>query len=166
MKRLVITALAIVTVISAMAVIATNQQEGSNNFAAIKPAAKSPTKVLGASSSASWGAIESASAEAVGTDEATQTTHYRIELSLHNSGSEVLQFAPGLQAFIIDSNGQKTAATAKYLKTGEVVGGPIASGSSWQGVLDFDLDVSVTPVRVQIEKDAASAEISEEIHGL
>jgi len=106
-----------------------------------------------------WGSLKDISTNTLELDPATQLRHYQVTMALTNISDSVVQFSPGLQVFIVTESGERTAATAKFLDPETVIGGPIATGETWQGMLDFELSDTAMPSNIVIEKDASSRTI-------
>jgi|GEM_PF-4242883 len=106
-----------------------------------------------------WGTLQVASLNKLDLDTTSQLRHYEAKIVLKNTSDKPIEFSPGLQAFLVDSTGARTAATAKFLLPDTVIGGEIAAGATWDGILDFEVSEQAAPTVLSIQLDAASANV-------
>lgn len=116
----------------------------------------SASAVLGDADVKSWGKVEVTKVEKLELDPTTQTTHFKLYVTITNSTIQTIEFSPGLQAYLYDEVGTAYSMTARYTAPGTVMGGPIAANSTWQGSLDFDVAGSHIPKLFVVERDAQS----------
>lgn len=119
--------------------------------------------VLGAETPLNWASLSKPVITSSETNAETQTTHIALNVSITNTAEQRLEFSPGMQAFIVTNTNERIAATARYTDESKSIGGPIAAGSTWAGILDFDIPTGSSPVQFVFERDAATPAITENL---
>lgn len=94
--------------------------------------------VLGSAADVGLG-VKAGNVQSFMIDSTTQLQRTSVPLTITNNSGKVLQISPGLQMQLIDNLGESHPMTAKYVTSGSVIGGPLASGKTWTSIIDFDL---------------------------
>jgi hypothetical protein len=89
-------------------------------------------------------------------DPISQLKRTSIPLTITNNSGKILQISPGLQMQLIDSSGASYPMTAKYLSSGSVIGGPLASAKTWVSAIDFDLPSGSTAAKLIYQPDGSN----------
>lgn len=113
------------------------------------------TNVLGLTASNNYYDLEVSGVSVGPVNQVSSTKRATVTLTLGNNSNEILQVSPGLQMFLVGSDGKIYPMTARYLAAGTSLGGPLASNGSMTINVDYDIPANVSPKTFTYQPDSS-----------